>query len=415
MGTQYCFTLFAATLFSAATFAQADLESKLKLLEQQRTDLQSKEVSMTARVDSAKLAIVRRDLVKWGVPALVEGEEVIVHPGHMLVYSEKHEQPKWTAHIATPDLIEGRLARIDSFLPDPLVKTGTAVTADYWYSGFDRGHMVPSADMRWNFDALQGTYLYSNISPQVADLNRGRWAELEDWGRRYVYHTKRRVFVATGPVLRDGLPTMQKADRKNEVSIPEYFWKIYADLDGDAPKAIAFVMSNAKQEYPVISYAVPVDSVEKLTGIDFFPDLDDALEDRIEALATTSNWYSDNDPKAGEVAPLKAPLPKGMFNSTQAKYHVGKTVTVCGTVVSSRTTVKAKAVYLNFDTANPDEDFYATIWQNNTVNFSYDPETWLLNKKICVTGKVTMFDEVPRISINNEKELMLYEDAIAAP
>lgn len=164
---------------------------------------------------------------------------------------------------------------------------------------------------------------------------------------------------------------------------PEYFWKVYADLDGDAPKAIAFVMSNAKQEYPVMSYAVPVDSVEKLTGIDFFPDLDDALEDRIEALATTSNWYSDNDPKAGEVAPLKAPLPKGMFNSTQAKYHVGKTVTVCGTVVSSRTTVKAKAVYLNFDTANPDEDFYATIWQNNTVNFSYDlPETWLLRQNM---------------------------------
>ena len=57
----------------------------------------------------------------------------------------------------------------------------------------------------------------------------------------------------------------------------------------------------------------------------------------------------------------------------------------------------------------------ATIWQNNGVNFSYDPEKWLLNKKICVTGKVTMFDEIPRISINNESEVMLYEDAIAAP
>lgn len=399
----------------SSTHAQVDLEKQLKSLEEQRTTLDAQRERLTDRVDSAKLAIIRRDLQRIALPKLEAGDEVIVHPGHMLVYSEKHEQPKWTAHIASPDLITGSLARIDSFLPDPLVKTGTAVTADYWYSGYDRGHMVPSADMRWNLGALQGTYLYSNISPQVADLNRGKWAELEDWGRRYVYYSKRRLFVLTGPVLRDGLPTMQKADRKNEVSIPEYFWKVIADLDSDDPKAIAFVMSNAKQDYPVISYAVPVDSVEKLTGLDFFPMLDDVVEDRIERMSGTAAWYPSDDPNKGEVVPLKAPLPKGMFNSVQAKYHVGKTVTVCGTVVSSRKTVKAKAIYLNFDTMSPEEDFYATIWQNNGVNFSYDPEVYLLNKQVCVTGKVTMFDEIPRISINNEKEVVLYEEAIAAP
>jgi hypothetical protein len=71
-------------------------------------------------VDSAKLAIIRRDLQRIALPKLEAGDEVIVHPGHMLVYSEKHEQPKWTAHIASPDLITGSLARIDSFLPDPV-------------------------------------------------------------------------------------------------------------------------------------------------------------------------------------------------------------------------------------------------------------------------------------------------------
>jgi endonuclease G len=407
--------LFLLVLLCTSTHAQVDLEKQLKILEDQRTTLDAQRERLTGRVDSAKLAIIRRDLQRIALPKLEAGDEVIVHPGHMLVYNEKHEQPKWTAHIASPDLITGSLARIDSFLPDPLVKTGTAVTADYWYSGYDRGHMVPSADMRWNMDALQGTYLYSNISPQVADLNRGKWAELEDWGRRYVYYSKRRVFVLTGPVLRDGLPTMQKADRKNEVSIPEYFWKVFADLDGDDPKAIAFVMSNAKQDYPVISYAVPVDSVEKLTGFDFFPALDDATEERIERMSGTAAWYPSDDPKAGEVAPMKAPLPKGMFNSVQAKYHIGKSVTVCGTVVSTRKTVKAKAIYLNFDAMSPDEEFYATIWQNNGVNFSYDPEVHFLNKKVCVTGKVTMFDEIPRISINNETEVQMYEEAIAAP
>jgi len=404
--------LLACTLLAASASAQYDLDEQLRRVQQQHERLQDQQLASIAKLDSVKLAIMRRDIRKLGLPALLPSEEVIEHPGHMLVYDEKHEQPKWTVHIASPELITGKLARIDSFIPDPKVKTGTAVTTDYWYSGYDRGHLVPSADMRWNIDALSATYYYSNISPQLADFNRGRWAELEDWTRRYVYYSKRRLFIATGPVLRDGLPTMQKPDRKNEVSIPELFWKVIADLDGDSPKAIAFVMSNAKLELPVISYAVPVDSVEKLTGIDFFPALDDAIEERIERMSETRDWYPDGDPNAGEVPPLKAPLPKGMFNSAQAKYHVGKSVTVCGTVVSTRTTVKAKAIYLNFDSKSPNEQFYATIWQNNGVNFSYDPEQWLLNKKVCVTGKVTLFDEIARISINNEKEVVLYEDAV---
>jgi len=404
--------ILACALTAASAAAQYDLDAALRKLEQDQQRMRSQQEALRARLDSAKLAIIRRDLRAMGLPAIAPGEEVVEHAGHMLVYSEKHEQPKWTAHIASPELISGSLARIDSFLPDPDVKTGTAVTADYWNSGFDRGHLVPSADMRWNLEALEGTYLYSNISPQVADLNRGRWAELEDWARRYVYYSKRRLFVATGPVLRDGLPAMQNPGHRNEVSIPERFWKVIADLDGNEPKAIAFVMSNAKQELPVISHAVPVDSVEKLTGIDFLPALDDAVEEQIERMNDTRAWYADGDPNAGEVPPLKAPLPKGMFNSAQAKYHVGKTVTVCGTVVSTRTTVKAKAIYLNFDTKSPNEEFYATIWQNNEVNFSYDPEQWLLNKQVCVTGKVTMYDEIARISINNEKEVVLYEDAV---
>ena len=404
--------ILACALTAASAAAQYDLDAALRKLEQDQQRMRSQQEALRARLDSAKLAIIRRDLRAMGLPAIAPAEEVVEHAGHMLVYSEKHEQPKWTAHIASPELITGNLARIDSFLPDPDVKTGTAVTADYWNSGFDRGHLVPSADMRWNLEALEGTYLYSNVSPQRPDLNRGRWAELEDWTRRYVYYSKRRLFVATGPVLRDGLPTMQNPGHRNEVSIPEQFWKVIADLDGNEPKAIAFVMSNAKQELPVISHAVPVDSVEKLTGIDFFPALDDAVEQQIERMNDTRAWYADGDPNAGEVPPLKAPLPKGMFNSAQAKYHVGKTVTVCGTVVSTRTTVKAKAIYLNFDTKSPNEEFYATIWQNNEVNFSYDPEQWLLNKQVCVTGKVTMYDEIARISINNEKEVVLYEDAV---
>jgi endonuclease G len=386
------------------------LGDHLQKLVKQLSDLDQRRVDHIQRMDSAKLAIIRRDLQARGIPKLEPGEELITHPGHILVYDQKHKQPKWVAHIATPDLISGNLARIDSFLPDPLVKGGTAVTTDYWYSGYDRGHLVPSADMRWNQDALAATYLYSNISPQLPELNRESWAELEDWVRRYVNFSKSRVFVVTGPVLRDGLPIMEKANRENDVSIPEQFYKVVVDLDSDSPKGIAFLQANGKNEYPTISYAVPIDSVERITGIDFFENLDDALEDKIEAMREPKAWYAEGDPFFGEAEPLKAPLPKGMFNTVQAKYHIGKTATICGTVVSSRKTVKAQAIYLNFDRMHPFQDFYATIWSYNGPNFSYDPEVFLMNKRICVTGKITMFDDIPRISVNNEHEITFFDE-----
>ncbi|MBK9512347.1 MAG: DNA/RNA non-specific endonuclease, partial [Flavobacteriales bacterium] len=197
-----------------------ELDVHLRSLEEQLLQLEQRKLAHVERMDSTKLAIIRRDLRSTGLPKLEAGEVVIEHPGHMLVYDEKHEQAKWVAHIAAPDLITGNLARIDTFLPDPLVSTGTAVTADYWFSGYDRGHLVPSADMRWNMKALEATYLYSNISPQLPELNRESWADLEDWVRRYVNYSKRRLYVVTGPVLREGLPTMKNDGRQNEVSIP---------------------------------------------------------------------------------------------------------------------------------------------------------------------------------------------------
>lgn len=404
-------------LTTACTLMQAqvpDLDRQLQRLELEFEQLQRQHEAHVERMDSVKLAIVRRDLRAVGLPKVEEGDEVVEHPGHLLVYDQRHKQPKWVAHIATPDLITGNLARIDSFEVDPKVKGGTAVTADYWYSGYDRGHLVPSADMRWNLGALQATYYYSNISPQKPELNRESWAELEDWVRRYVNFSKRRVYVVTGPVLRDGLPTMQKPDRQNEVSIPEHFFKVIADLDSEAPKGIAFLQANGLNDHPTISYAVTIDSVEALTGIDFFALLPEDVQGRIESTFDAKAWYAEGDPNYGEVAPLKAPLPRGMFNTVQAKYHIGKTVTICGTVVSTRKTAKAQAIYLNFDRLHPNQDFYATIWSYNGPNFSYDPEVYLKDRVICVTGKLTEYDGIPRISINNEQEIMLWDEVMRA-
>jgi endonuclease G, mitochondrial len=391
--------------------AQRSRNAQLEELRARMDSLNAQRDELQAQLNEATLLTYAQDLRQLGYPALRTGATVVEHPGHALEYAEEYEQPRWVAHIVGPEIMRPGLARADSFSVDPAVLTGTAQWADYRNSGYDRGHMVPSADLRWSAEALAATYLYSNIAPQLPVLNRGAWAELEDHVRRWVTFTGERVFVVTGPVLREGLPVLGAPEANGHLAVPDLFFKVLLDLDGPSHKGIAFVMPNGLCDHPVMSYAVPVDSVETLTGIDFFPALADAEESMLEAQREPSAWYGKGDPFIGEVEPMRAPLPKGMFNTVQARHHVGSRVTVCGTVVSTRRTQRANALYLNFDRLHPHQDFYATIWSYNGPNFSYDPETYLLNKKVCVTGDVQLYEGIPRMSINNESGVVLWEEA----
>jgi endonuclease G len=218
------------------------------------------------------------------------------------------------------------------------------------------------------------------------------------------------VFVVTGGILTD--PDLPKLG-PNEVTIPKRYYKIVMDLHGEERKGIAFIMQNGVNEYPVASYATTINEVERLTGIDFFTSLPDEEEELIEGMEAIAPWIHEEAAAFGEAVPLKAPLPKGYFNSIQAKYQQGKTVNICGTIVSSKKSRK-EAVYLNFDRKYPNSPFYATIWKNNQNNFSYDPEKELIGKTICVKGEVTIYDDKPRMSINKEQQITFWEDVLEA-
>lgn len=401
-----------AFLAGPPLLAQTGQAEALRAAQAEYNQLQEQLEQVRGKVEQAKLAVMRHDLAQWGYPALDAGDEVVVHPGHALVWDAAHKIPKWTAHIIAADIMQGNLARIDTFLPDPLISTPTDLFDSYWFSGYDRGHLVPSADMRWSQEAMQATYYYSNIGPQRPELNRGPWAELEDWMRRYVHYSGRRLFVVTAPVTGPAMPLLNKPAAKEDVSAPPYFFKAIVDIDGPEKKGIAFVMKNGLNDQGILSYAVPIDSVEALSGLDLFPALEDGVEARIEAMNNPQDWYGEGDRAMGEVAPLPVPLPGGRFNTVQAKYHIGNKATICGTVVSTRRTKKANALYLNFDRMYPNQDFYATVWESNSPNFSYDPETFLQGRKICVTGMITTFSDIARISINNETEITFWEDVV---
>jgi endonuclease G len=307
----------------------------------------------------------------------------------VLSYAEKYEQARWVAHIIRPEVSDGRGARTNDFREDPLVATGSAVEADYFlkylqadsafkYDGFgwDRGHLAPSADFRWSEQALSESYLYSNMSPQLDDFNQKGWAELEGLLRGYVARTGRQLYVVTGGVLKKGLAVIDRG--VNKVSIPEQYYKVVLDLE--AGKAIAFLMPNVKLPYPIEHYAVSVDAVEELTGLDFFNLVKE--QESMEQEADTEFWIPAV--AAGDVDPIYDPsLPRGHFNTVQAKLYMGKSkkITVVGKVVSSRYS-QAEHLWFNLDKQYPNQIFSVMIRREDLINFAGDPKEQFTGKTI---------------------------------
>jgi endonuclease G len=406
--------LFCLTLPFWLTGQQ--LEEQIRTVHSELDALKQQEAALYQRLEGLKLSKIQRDLREIGLPST----DYIMHQAMALSYSEPHEQAHWVAHIILPDIIEGQISRTNDFREDPMVATGTAVEADYFlkfqqadntfkYDGFgyDRGHLAPSADFRWSETALSESYFYSNMSPQVAEFNRGAWADLESTIRGYIFqHPETQLYVVTGGILREKLPVIERS--LNRVSIPEYFFKVVLDLN--AQRGIGFILPNREIAYPLETYAVSIDEVEAQTGLDFFNRLPKEVQARIEGTVDKSHWVPEVS--AGDVEPLYAPdLPKGHFNTVQAKSYMGKgdAIRVCGKVVSTRYSNSGN-LWLNLDKKYPNQIFSVYIRKEDLVNFPFEGDQYWLNEQVCFEGKVQNMNGVPTIRIDKEEQASLYSE-----
>ncbi len=405
----------ALSLFSFNVFSQ-DIDRNIEEINIEIKTYYDKIDSLKKVKENLQLETLHQELLKYGLPKINKDEQLIDHTSLLLVYSEKHEQAKWVAHIISTNIIDGNVGRTNDFRPDPLVSTGSAIEKDYFltynedgkvkYNGFgyDRGHLAPSADFNWSETALSSSYFYSNMSPQLPEFNREGWATLEGMLRNYVYNNKVPLYVVTGPVLTEDLKPIPQS--VNKVSIPNYFYKIAFDMKNQI--AIAFIVPNNELSEPLESFAVSIDSVEKMTNIDFFVALNDTLENKIESQTDSKPFLPES--AKNDVKPLRI-LPKDCINSVQAwQYNNSdKKVTVCGTVVSTHVS-KNKNVFINLDKAYPNQVFTITIWSSDLINFSYAPQKYLESKKICVTGKVVDYKGVSSMYVSNEKQIQMLDE-----
>ena len=217
-------------------------------------------------------------------------------------WSPSLRRPVWCAYHVVPDVLYQTDKR-PNFTKDKDAENSPAAAA-YGKSGYDRGHLTPAGDMVFSREAMSETFYMSNMCPQAAAFNRGIWKDLEDqareWARLYGA-----AYVVSGPVLSKPASEYPFIGQ-SKVAVPEFFYKailvpIYEDgldqtgaaaLDACADViAIAFVIPNKGCEGDFWRYAKSVDEAEEITGLDFFPLLEDDVENRVEAECDPRPWY----------------------------------------------------------------------------------------------------------------------------
>ncbi|SFG16818.1 DNA/RNA non-specific endonuclease [Prevotella sp. KH2C16] len=219
------------------------------------------------------------------VPLKDRPEQILTRMGYTVSYNRETKTPNWVAWHLTRQHTYGRAQRSqEMFTEDESVDAPRATDQDYYNSRYDRGHMCPAGDNKWDENALRQSFLFTNICPQNHNLNRYEWNDIEilcrSWAREYGS-----VDVVCGPVFSGERKTIGR----NKVRVPDAFFKVVLCRNSGA-KAIGFVYQNTGKKQNVYDCIRTVDEIERLTGIDFFPALDDRTEERVEAEARIKSW-----------------------------------------------------------------------------------------------------------------------------
>ncbi|KAF9099789.1 nuclease [Mortierella sp. GBA35] len=224
-----------------------------------------------------------RKIMPHGFPGPLN--DVFMREGYVASYNRQFRHPNWVAeHITAESLKSGEgVGRGNSQFKEDLTVPDLyrAKLSDYLRSGYDRGHMVPAADCKSAQTAMDETFYLSNIAPQVGEgFNRDYWAHFENFCRTLTKKYQD-VYVITGPLyLPYQDPTDNKYYIKHEVignppniSVPTHFYKVILTDRGNGDMTVgAFVLPNNKihNDVPLTAFQVPVEAVEKASGLKFF-------------------------------------------------------------------------------------------------------------------------------------------------
>ena len=252
------------------------------------TNMKKKLLAFAALPVVALLTMAKTTTTKYEQPAPLKdrAEQILTRTGYTTSYNKETKNPNWVAWHLTKAHTYGKNQRSAEVFTEDTDVTPRATNNDYYNSRYDRGHMCPAGDNKWDATAMRESFLFTNICPQNHALNKYEWNNLEikcrEWARKYGA-----VDIVCGPVYNNSTPT--RTIGRGRVWVPDGFFKVVL-CRVDKPKAIGFLFRNDGKKVSIESCVRSVDDIERLTGIDFFPALDDKVENRIEAQANFREW-----------------------------------------------------------------------------------------------------------------------------
>ena len=213
-------------------------------------------------------------------------EQILFRKSYVVSYNHDTKCPNWVLWELTREKADGNVKRPDyAFHEDMEVPSPRAELIDYRGSEYDRGHMCPAGDNKWDENAMYETFLMTNICPQNQQLNSGLWNQIEMqcryWAKKYGT-----LYIVCGPIFLRG---EHQTIGPNRVMVPEAFFKAILCLEGE-PKGIAFVCRNTKGDRKKDYYVNSIRQVERITGYNLFPHLDDKISYQVKDHADITEW-----------------------------------------------------------------------------------------------------------------------------
>lgn len=211
---------------------------------------------------------------------------LLVKPQYVVSYNNSKGTPNWVSWQLNKSWL-GTTDRQNNFRPDDTLPTNFARVTPTIYtgSGYDKGHVVPSADRTKSIEDNSSTFLMTNMMPQTPDNNRRTWEGLEQYSRELVTKEGKELYIIAGPLGTQGQPI------KGKLTIPKSTWKIVVVLEPGSgingittkTRAIAVNIPNQQGIDPDWrKYRVSVDKIEELTGYNFLSNVPTAIQDVIE-------------------------------------------------------------------------------------------------------------------------------------
>ena len=215
----------------------------------------------------------------------LNGGALIKYSEFQISYDRKNKHSLWAAYLLTKDGIFGRTNRIETYTKDPDLDYEQQSIKSYAGVKYSKGHLVPSVDMKMSFRAMKQVNYFTSCTPQITTFRRGIWNQIEKQIRSWAQENEE-LMVVSGAFFKESTIRIGQG-----VPVPTAYYKVVYDNVGPEKKMLAFYFPHDSTAVKDLqSYAITVDELETITGIDFFVNMADDLEFYFEARAKLDEW-----------------------------------------------------------------------------------------------------------------------------